>query len=172
MKKIEEQPELHEKLPAKFLPFMNTKFLDKYFPICYLNVLAINQILQNCFTHHIYPQHVDTNDFKGKSKFTTLDNTYDPFTICLLTFLYPDQARVYEHYICGQILFNTLFNWKGHFTTSRKVFQASYTTLTCRHWWLPMQIKINNTGWYLWSVYNLFSYIYISRECMIFAMFK
>ena len=56
MRKIEEeQPKLHKKLPAKFHPFMSTKFFDKFFPICYLNVLAITKILQNCFTHHIYP---------------------------------------------------------------------------------------------------------------------
>ena len=67
MRKIEEQPELHKKLPVKFLPFMSTKFFNKFFPIHYLNVLAITKILQNCFTHHIYPRHVDTNDFKGKS---------------------------------------------------------------------------------------------------------
>ena len=56
MRKIEEEhPELHKKLPAKFHPFMNTKFFNNFFPICYLNVLAITEILQNCFTHHIYP---------------------------------------------------------------------------------------------------------------------
>ena len=99
MRKLEEeQPELHKKLPAKFHPFMSTKFFDKFFPIHYLNVLAITEILQNCFTHHIYPQHVDTNDFKGKSKFTTLDNTYNPFTISLLTFLYPDNAIFLKPY--------------------------------------------------------------------------
>ena len=43
MRKIEEQPELHKKLPAKFHPFMSTKFFDNFFPICYLNVLAITE---------------------------------------------------------------------------------------------------------------------------------
>ena len=44
MRKIEEeQPELHKKLPAKFHPFMSTKFFDKFFPIHYLNVLAITE---------------------------------------------------------------------------------------------------------------------------------
>ena len=46
MRKIEEeQPELHKKLPAKFHPFMSTKFFNKFFPIHYLNVLAITKIL-------------------------------------------------------------------------------------------------------------------------------
>ena len=44
-----------QETPCKFLPFMSTKFFNNFFPIHYLNVLAIIEILQNCFTYHIYP---------------------------------------------------------------------------------------------------------------------
>ena len=76
--------------------------------------MAITQLLDHCFKNHIKPQHVDTDDdqYKLKSKFMTLDSSYDLFTICLLTFLFPDNAR-----------FLTQFNYDTMTCSVVKLFQ-------------------------------------------------
>ena len=71
--------------------------MDELAPIRFFTNVFILHDLRHCFDQHIKPLHVDTENFKQKSKFDPLyDNKYDPFDICSITFLLP----YFAHHSC------------------------------------------------------------------------
>ena len=71
--------------------------MDELAPIRFFTNVFILHDLRRCFDQHIKPLHVDTENFKQKSKFDPLyDNKYDPFDICSITFLLP----YFAHHSC------------------------------------------------------------------------
>lgn len=131
-KLVEEQPELISRLPKEYMNFMNTKFIEKYFPIRFLTSFAITQLLEQCFLNHIKPRHVDNDDpnYELKSKFMTVDKTYDSLTICFLTFLFPDSARFLTRcdYDTDRISVVKLFKQRvgSYFSKTKDEFEARW----------------------------------------------